>query len=104
MRNECPEFPDGGARNLLDKFLSVAALFSSKQQRSLQVIHRVNEAIRSVFVKLAPKLHLVKAPSLASKDRSVPVAILLLPRTPEKFTMGLTVNPMLELIPAYSYR
>lgn len=62
--------------------------------------YRVKEAMRSEFVKLAPMLYLVRAPSLVSKDRSPPTASFSLPRAPEKLTMGLGVNPKLEVIPA----
>lgn len=74
----------------------------SSQERypTLVKTHRFKEAMRSVFVKLKPALHLVIAPTLVSKDRSVPRERRLVPTTPEKLTMGLAVNPRLVLIPA----
>lgn len=62
--------------------------------------HKVNEAIRSVLEKLNPALHFVKIPVLVSKETSLPSAMTLLPKTPEKLTTGFAVNPMLVLIPA----
>lgn len=67
-----------------------------------KVTHRVNDAIRSAFEKLNPALHLVKFPVLVSKETSVPSAKTFVPMTPETLTIGFAVNPMLELIPAYS--
>ena len=52
--------------------------------------------------KLSPALHLVKFPVFVSKERSVPSARTFVPTTLERLTTGFAVNPMLELIPAYS--
>ena len=62
--------------------------------------HKVNEAIRSTFDKLTPALHLMKSPVLVSNERSVPSEATLVPITPEKLTVGFTVNPTLELTAA----
>ena len=56
--------------------------------------------MRSALEKFKPALHLVKFPDLVSNDTSVPRARRLVPRTPEKLTTGLAVNPTLVLIPA----
>ena len=50
--------------------------------------------------KLRPALHLVKFPVFESNDRSVPIATTLVPKVPEKLTIGFAVNPMLEFMPA----
>lgn len=71
-----------------------------QQPNAIETTYTDKAAIRSEFMKLAPKLHLVSAPSLVSKDTSVPKARLLFPRTAERFTTGLAVKPTLELIPA----
>lgn len=56
--------------------------------------------MRSALEKLMPALHLVKFPVLVSNETSVPIAARLVPKTPEKLTIGFAVNPMLVAIPA----
>jgi len=62
--------------------------------------HKVSAAIRSALEKLNPALHLVKFPVLVSNETSVPKASILVPTTPEKFTIGFAVKPTLVHIPA----
>lgn len=64
--------------------------------------HTVNDAIRSVPVRLIPPFNLVKFPVAVSNEISVPIVALWFPATPEKLTVGLAINPRLVLIPAYS--
>ena len=52
------------------------------------------------MVKLNPALTLVNCPVFESKERSVPIAATLVPKTPEKLTTGFAVNPTLVVIPA----
>jgi hypothetical protein len=51
-------------------------------------------------VTFNPALYLIKSPVEVSKETSDPTETKLFPSTPEKFTMGLAVKPMLVLIPA----
>lgn len=74
--------------------------YQDRHLTAVKTTHRFKEVMRSAFVKRKPALHFVIAPALVSKDTSVPRARTLVPKTPEKLTMGFAVNPTLVHIPA----
>lgn len=70
-------------------------------------MHRINtyrcrEAIRSELVRLNAALYLVKLLVAVSNATSTPTESSLLPKTPERLTIGLEFRPTLALMPAYS--
>lgn len=73
-----------------------------KIKNPMGTTHKVKAAMRSALEKPRPALHLVKLPLAVSNERSDPRDRVLFPTTPEKFTIGFAVKPMLVLIPAYS--
>ena len=66
--------------------------------------YRCREAIRSVFVTLNAALYLLKLLVAVSNETSTPSDSSLLPKTPERLTIGLGFSPTLALIPANSCR
>jgi len=62
--------------------------------------HKWREAIRSGLVRLSAALYLVKLLVAVSNETSTPTESALLPKTPEKLTIGLGLSPMLAFTPA----
>lgn len=56
------------------------------------------------MMTLRAALYLVKLPVAVSNETSTPTESALLPKTPERLTIGLELSPTLAFKPAYSCR